>query len=154
MTRREQYITGLRQLADFLAVNPDVPVPVMDWELPVPIVDGSDGERVVRVQEVTAAMGVEPVWERARFGGELRFGPVVYAVFMHPAAHMQDWRDQQELGRVALAARKAAEAANEDDSAELLRVPFVKASPAEVAQAFESSAEYGRRVSLHAAGGA
>lgn len=40
------------------------------------------------------------------------------------------------------------------DAPELLRVPFVKASPAEVAAAFESSAVYGRRVSLHAAGGA
>jgi hypothetical protein len=113
VSTREEYITGLRQLADFLAVNPGLPVPLSHWDLNVPLVGGSDVGRLNRVDQAALATGVEAVWRYGRYGTVLRFGPVEYEVFAHTDAHMADWNEQQRLGAEALARQKAETAALE-----------------------------------------
>lgn len=112
MRTREEFITGLRQLADFLTVNPDLPVPLADWSLSVPLVGGTDMERLNRVDRTALATGVEAEWKYDRYGTELHFGPVEYTVFAHTDAHMRDWHEQQRLGAEAMARQKAEAAAN------------------------------------------
>lgn len=112
MTTREEFITGLRQLADFLTVNPDLPVPFAEWSLSVPLIGDTDAERLNRVDRAALATGIEAQWKHGRYGTELHFGPVEYAVFAHTDEHMRDWREQQRLGREALARQRAEAAAN------------------------------------------
>jgi len=118
MSDREEFITGLRQLADFLTVNPTVPAPDLTVSIQLSADGRSDGERRAVVDRAALAMGVEPVdpyglgehWEAA-----LCFGPVKYYVLAVDQRHMEDFREEQRLGREALAAKKAAARQDEAD---------------------------------------
>jgi len=120
MTTREELITGFRQLADFLSVNPDVPVPDMTVSIQITADGGSDDERRAFVDRAASAMGVEPFDPYGRgehWEAVLRFGPVKYYVLAIDQRHMADYEETQRLGKEALAAKKAAEARPEYDSA-------------------------------------
>jgi hypothetical protein len=114
MSEREEFITGLRQLADFLTVNPDVPIPGYTTTIQISANGGSDDEQRARVDRAALAMGMEPFdpfgkgehWEAA-----LHFGPVKYYVLAIDAQHMADYTAVQQLGAEALERQKAEVAA-------------------------------------------
>lgn len=135
MTTREEFINGLRQLADFLTVNPQVPTPPYPAPITVHCNRGDDWENYAAVERAAAAMGVEPGCEDGsrHFRAVLHFGPVAFQVLAIPRDEMADHVAVQELGRAALEASRRVAAPCE---------PFVQASPAEVAEAYESSARY------------
>lgn len=144
MSTREEFITGLRQLADFLTVNPDVPVPSGRVDIQVSVIHGSDEEKRAFVDRAALAMGAEtfhPYGSGSHWEAGLRFGPVHLFAVAVTEAHMADYREETRLGAEALAAKKAAQAL---DVEEYEPAPFVKATPAEVAAAYEGTAVHHR----------
>lgn len=140
---REEFITSLRQLADFLTVNPDVPTPDhMKVQMDAPY-GASDDEQRAWVDRAALAMGVEagdPYGKGAHWKALLRFGPIEYFALAIDEQHMADYEERDRLGREAFEARLKVEA--EAQAAEEFEpAPFVKATPAEAAEAYESSAQ-------------
>lgn len=109
MTTREGFITGLRQLADFLTVNPDVPTPRFPSPISVHFNQGNDRENFAAVDRAALAMGVEPGREdgSTHYEVELHFGPVTYRAVAIPRQDLADWSEVQRLGEEALARQKA-----------------------------------------------
>lgn len=134
MATREEFIKGLRDLADYLEQNGLVPVPGTRREISV-IPLGTDAEKYAAVDAAAYAMGVDAVMDGDTYECAVQFGPIEYRAFAHTEQHMADWREKLRLGDEALAAKKAAEVVEE-----FVPEPFVKATPAEVAEAYESSA--------------
>jgi hypothetical protein len=209
---RAALIKGLRDCADWLEANPDIPA-TSAREIPVQLsAGGTDAEKQQDIEDLAALMEVAPYWfagGQTHYQVGVRFGPVHFFGCAVMTEYSEEAHEVERLGREALAARKAAEAASgveccgrcaipfdEDDSrfdgharskglprfcrrcvdacheadadhrcvicteqphpwdapdaTALVEVrdaePFVQASPAEVAAAFESSAAYGRRI--------
>lgn len=152
-TTRDEFIRGLRELADFLTVNPGAPTPAYtDIQIST---HGSDAEQRAAVDEAAAAMGVEPTdpyGHGAHWQAQLHFGPIRYYVLAIDEAHMEDFREASRLVDEALAAQKrAAGAAHPWDAPDATAVvelledaaaPFVQATPEEIAAAYESSGRY------------
>ncbi len=117
MTDRTAFIQGLRELADFLTVNPNMPV--RDTvEIQVCAAGATDDERRAFVDRAALAMGVEafdPHNEGQHWQAGLRFGPIHLFALAIDDAHMRDYREATRLGEEALAAKKAAEADVIDD---------------------------------------
>jgi hypothetical protein len=120
MTTREEFITGLRQLADFLTVNPDVPVPPYSTDIHLSTF-GSDDECVGAVDAFALASGAEPVWNEdgTHYRAALRFGPIRYYTVAVTKVSMDDYYERERLGKEALAAKKAAAHQDEADWAAL-----------------------------------
>jgi hypothetical protein len=83
-TDRQQTISGLRELADFLDANPDVPVdPWWNNQYSVDL-DVKVGDRRAEVDRIAAILGVEPV-DDSHYTAKLTFGNVTYkAVSTNP----------------------------------------------------------------------
>ena len=82
-TDRELTIAGLRELADFLEANPDVPVdryPRIYFAVDGSLQDGAGRERRAEVDRIAAALGVEPR-EAGHYSASRMFGPVEYHAF-------------------------------------------------------------------------
>lgn len=95
--RREAFIAGLRDLADFLAANPAVAVPGTSPEKISLIPYGSDEECERAVDAFAGATGAEVTDDRAgsgRYGAAVAFGAVVYETFTHTAASMEAFHAQ------------------------------------------------------------
>lgn len=92
---REAFIAGLRDLADFLAANPAVPVPVNRTVVHVQPY-GSDEEEAAGIDAFAAAAGVGVLDERhgghysGRYSAILEFGPVAYMAFTYTAATLAE----------------------------------------------------------------
>lgn len=91
---REAFIAGLRNLADFLAANPGVPVSVQPTCLTV-VAYGSDEECERQVDEFATAASApvtdhrsDPDEHSGYYGASLNFGPVEYKAFTYTAASM------------------------------------------------------------------
>lgn len=89
MTNRSEYIAGLRQLADFLEANPDVPARG-SWSVQytASLDTTSHEEAMANVDRVAALLGVEPgyPWKTAHYQANKHFGPITYhAVAVKPA---------------------------------------------------------------------
>jgi len=89
-TARTGFITGLRELADYLDSHPAVPVPSYGTDITVgadPTEDGGRGQ----VNYISAMLGV-PVTDDTRQGGHLTatrmFGPIGYTVVSIPGTVM------------------------------------------------------------------
>jgi hypothetical protein len=115
MTTRGEFITGLRDLADFLTVNPDVPVPAYRCQIQVSASGhcDTDDEKRSFVDRAALAMGAEPhdpYGDGEHWEAGLHFGPLYYFAIAITKAQMEDFREETRLGREALAARKSIEA--------------------------------------------
>lgn len=125
MTTREEFITGLRQLADFLTVNPDVAVPPYSTQIQIST-NGTDDEVCRQVDAFALASGAEPKWNTSgvHYKAQLEFGPIEYYMVAITEAHMEEYRETQRLGEEALAAKKAAAADVIDvEAVEALELP-------------------------------
>ena len=75
--RRAAYIGGLRQLADYLAANPHLPVPGTETQIIVSVSDAEDGG-ITEILELSVQLAA-PFAERNGFYRTARkFGPVTY----------------------------------------------------------------------------
>lgn len=104
MTPREEYIRGLRQLADFLAVNPGIPTPVFPGEIIVHApYEADDLDAFAFVDRVALAMGVEPVESDGHYWAVLRFGPVGFEALAITRERKERHRAVSRVGEAALA---------------------------------------------------
>lgn len=98
---REAFIAGLRDLADFLAANPNVAVSVQPTCLTV-VAYGSDEECARQVDEFAAAASAavtdhrnDPDDYSGYYGASLHFGPVEYKAFTYTDASMAASRAEE-----------------------------------------------------------
>ena len=87
---REQFITGLRDLAAYLETHPGVPVPSHGADINLHVAAPEDGGRG-QVAHIAAMLGAT-VTDETRNGGHLTatrlFGPIGYTVVSIPATVM------------------------------------------------------------------
>ena len=87
---RQQFIDGLRELADYLATHPTIPVPRYGDTIHVSLPKPEDGGRF-QVSAIAAVLGV-PVRDETRVDGhyyaEKAFGPVIYQAVSITEARM------------------------------------------------------------------
>jgi hypothetical protein len=91
--KRKEYITGLRDLADYLDVNPGVPVPGYGTSIILIANDAEDGG----ITEIVA-MSIELAAPFAETDGvyrtERRFGPVTYKAIANSVRSYADYQAQ------------------------------------------------------------
>jgi len=105
--KRAAWITGMRELIDFIEAHPAVPLPGGTTNIQVhPL--GTDDEGIAVVAAAAAALGVEPGHEARgeHFLARRSFGPVTFTVVTVADAHMTEYRLRNQLGDEALAALK------------------------------------------------
>ncbi len=87
---RDQFIGGLRQLADYLDTHPAVPVALHGWDLLVSTHHDRDPDGIAEVDRIAALLGV-PAEDEIADGGHYSaikvFGPVTYRAFHIPARY-------------------------------------------------------------------
>jgi hypothetical protein len=85
--QRQELITGLRALADFLESNPDVPAPQYTDVLVFPP-HASDAENRNEIDAIASRIGsgTETSPARRHYMTSRRFGPVEYSAVAIPAA--------------------------------------------------------------------
>lgn len=83
---REEFTSGLRQLADFLDANPAVPVPTAATILVV--VRDADEGGVTDIFEMSVALGAHFTERDGTYNTVRAFGPVFYAGYSTTAAHL------------------------------------------------------------------
>lgn len=114
---RLAYIKGLRDLADWLEANEDVPVTSGTHALQISLY-GTDEQQQQDLMDVAAAFGTAPVdsfGTGTHFEVGREFGPLKYFVNHSTAAWSADFREEQRLGKAAMAAQRAAERQDEAD---------------------------------------
>jgi hypothetical protein len=87
---REQFITGLRELADYLEAHPAVPVPVYGTDITVgadPTEDGGRGQ-VAHIAAMLGATITDDTRQGGHFTATRMFGPIGYTVVSIPATVM------------------------------------------------------------------
>jgi hypothetical protein len=91
---RATFIAGLRDLADFLAANPAVAVPVQPVDIHVQPY-GTDEDEAREIDAFAAAAGVDVLDQRdstghysGRYSATVTFGSVMYHAFTYTAAIM------------------------------------------------------------------
>lgn len=127
MTTREEFIRDLRQLADFLTVNPDVSVPAGTTHVQLSDACGSDEAKIRYVDAFAMASGAEPVWNRAgtQYMAELRFGSISFYAVACTSASMAEFNEERRLGREVLKRQRAAAAANVIDGEVVESLPLL-----------------------------
>lgn len=84
---RTNVIDGLRQLADYLASHPDVPVGPLGWDVQVFKLDPDEAARRDEVGRIAAILGVQ-VTDNTAIGGRYTasraFGEVTYEAICIP----------------------------------------------------------------------
>src|ERR1700722_18995588 len=83
---RERLIAGLRELADFLSRNPDVPAPRHADVLVFPA-DGSNAERFAEIDVIAEQLGAKASdggSPAGHYSASLEFGPVHYRAVANP----------------------------------------------------------------------
>jgi hypothetical protein len=113
---REAFIAGLRELADFLAASPAVPVPKYG-ETILLTTHGTDEENRRAVDEFAAVTGADTPdgWnEYGSYAAARTFGVIGYKAVAHSAASMAVWEESQRVAkeyRDSMAAAEPLEAA-------------------------------------------
>lgn len=81
MGAREEYIAGLRQLADALEGDSELPLP--NAEMTLCVLDDDDVAGVAQVEACAARLGVETTWhdQHSRCEAKAKFGPITYGAF-------------------------------------------------------------------------
>jgi hypothetical protein len=109
--QRIAYITALRDLADWLEANPDVPVPSYGHDLQLSLC-GTEEQRRQDMQDMGAVFGsapVDPYGDGTHLEVAKQFGPIKYFVHFASEAFTEEYHEKERLGAEALAAKKAAE---------------------------------------------
>jgi hypothetical protein len=89
--RRSEYTNGLRQLADYLDANPDMPVPGSGTEIILTAADAEDGG-ITEVLGLSLLLGA-PLTERNGFYRTSRmFGPLTYLGVSQTRAFLAQYR--------------------------------------------------------------
>jgi hypothetical protein len=94
---RDQFITGLRDLADYLAANPTLPVPAYGDQITVNVNSTEDGGcfQVRQAARLLAAAVTDQTRGGGHFYTEKSFGPLTYRVVAIPdtcmARHRALW---------------------------------------------------------------
>lgn len=88
---RQEFIAGLRALADFLERNPDVPTPeYIDVIVFPPFVSDAENRREIDVIAANIGTGSVTYSSRRHYRTSRRFGPVEYRAVAIPAdAHKE-----------------------------------------------------------------
>jgi hypothetical protein len=89
---RNELISGLRALADFLERNPEVPAPSTADVLVFPA-GGSNAEKRREIDVIASRIGSETRTYSAHrhYATSRRFGPVEYRAVAIPADETRDW---------------------------------------------------------------
>ena len=89
-TPRQEFITGLRQLADYLDAHPAIPTAPYDWELIVSTHRANDLDGIAEIDRIAVFLGM-PVEDELADGGHYcavkAFGPITYRACHIPARH-------------------------------------------------------------------
>lgn len=86
---RDQIISGLRQLADYLDAHPAIPVAPYGWELLVGTYRTSDPDGIAEIDRIAANLGVTAQGDIAdgdHYAAIRTFGPITYRAFHIPSA--------------------------------------------------------------------
>jgi hypothetical protein len=87
---RADIISGLRQLADYLDTQPQIPVAPYGWDLLISTHTSDDSGGKAEIDRIAALLGV-PVHDETDAGGHYNatraFGPISYVAFHIPARH-------------------------------------------------------------------
>jgi hypothetical protein len=108
--QRIAYIAALRDLADWLEVTPDVPVPSFGHDLQLSLC-GTEEQRRQDMRDAAAMFGSEPVdpyGDGTHLEVAKTFGPIKYFVHFASEAYTREYHEKERLGAEALAAKKAA----------------------------------------------
>jgi hypothetical protein len=85
-TERQELISGLRELADFLESNPDVPAPAYIGVLVFPpSASDEENQREVDVIAALIGSGTRTYSSHRHYATSRQFGPVEYRVVAIPA---------------------------------------------------------------------
>jgi hypothetical protein len=85
---RDQIITGLHQLADYLDTHPTIPVAPYGWELLVGTHSTTDPDGLAEIDRIAAHLGVIPddqITDGGHYAAIKTFGPITYRAFHIPA---------------------------------------------------------------------
>lgn len=108
---RASFIKALRDLAQFLADRPDVPIPDHAYTVNIDAW-GDDAAQWAFVDAAAKAMGVTPTGrEDTHYRAEVRFGPLTYQVLAIATRAMDDCAERTRLGNEAFAKQRAARGA-------------------------------------------
>lgn len=87
---RAAFTAGLRELADYLDANPDVPAPY--WAKATFFPGGSDADQIAEVDRVATHLGVEPSWRcGTQYVVSRSFGPITFEAVVITEAERQEW---------------------------------------------------------------
>jgi len=81
LEHRAQIVRGLRELAQFLAMHPEVPVPRFPCLSTCVSVTGDDEAGRTVVRQAAAALEVEPYWRGHQLLAERKFGAIAYEIY-------------------------------------------------------------------------
>ena len=99
---RAAFISGLRELADFLAANPDVPVPSYGTSIQLCPLKGDDDANLLAVREFSAAIGVpapDGFTKDGRADAGRTFGPIRYHAYASTRAHTDLYNAAQRVAQ-------------------------------------------------------
>lgn len=82
---RAEFITGLRDLADYLATHPDIPVPAFGADILMYANEGTDAAERAQIDHIAELLDA-PVTSDDHYVTGRDFGPVCYRVIHIPAA--------------------------------------------------------------------
>jgi hypothetical protein len=91
---RQQFVTGLRQLADYLAGHPDIPVPLYGTTINLNL-DGADHggrEQVNAIAQLMDTPVLDNTGEYGHYTTEKSFGDITYRAAAIPDAAMARYR--------------------------------------------------------------
>lgn len=92
MTNRDEYITGLRELADWLEKHPEVATPDYVADISVPLMDNAS------VEAYAAAAGLDVAYDAdGNASADIAFGPITYRAYGY--ADWETWIKQQHAKR-------------------------------------------------------
>ncbi|MFC5744769.1 hypothetical protein [Actinomadura rugatobispora] len=133
--KRAAYAQGLRDLADFLEAQPEVPLP--SYPRVGPLLWGDDEDKRAEVERIASLLGVTPRKEASQHLASRYFGPVVYEVVAITAEEMErhralhSYRDNVQPEPPALA-EEPADAELVEADAELVEADAEAAAEASV----------------------
>ena len=85
MSARDEYIKGLRDLADFIESHPELPMPTRSSV--GPYITGTDEQQRAEVDRIAAILGVSASGD-THYIAPRPFGPVTYEAIAIAADHM------------------------------------------------------------------
>lgn len=104
---REDYIAGLRSLADYLELHSAVPTEAFPGSILVHAFGEDDDAERSLVDAAAQAMGVSAEGD-THYAARRMFGPFAYEVVAVSRAYMAEYNEISELAREAFAERRAA----------------------------------------------